>query len=132
VLLTFAAFAGPASAADPIDISGIPVAFATAEPLVGELVADEAGVVDAEFFVENRVCTVKGCRIFIFDKRSGALVFNDGYLSEAYGRTGRGKQVIRIKDFTDDERPKPAPDDKPLETAPAIKQVIRPSEEKTP
>lgn len=115
-----------AQAASDRDVSAIPVKAATSTPAVGEEVIDETGVVtNAAYFRENRICNIKGCRVFIFDARSGALVNNDGQWTSAYGRTGRGEQVIRVKDYTSDENPKPAPSDAALDSAPKIRSVKR-------
>jgi hypothetical protein len=95
-------------------------------PAVGEEVLNEDGVLASAQFTENRVCTRKGCRVFVFDNRSGALINNDGIWTPAYADTGRGGQVIRVEAFTFAEYPQPAPDDTALETAPAIRRVTRP------
>lgn len=116
----------------PAEIKALPVIAAAASPAVGEQVLGEDGALDAAFFVESRACTVRGCRRFIFDKRSGALILNDRVWSEAYAPTGRGAEVIRVKAFAAAEQPKPAPDDKALESAPAIRSVARPQEKKSP
>ena len=119
----------PASAQAPsppgIDPSSIPVRAASAQPLLGEEVLDANGVVASAQFVENRTCTIRGCRSFIFDMRSGALILNDRAWAPAYAPTGRGGQVIRVLPFAASERPGPAPDDKALETAPGIIKVTR-------
>ena len=122
----------PAASAPPVDIQSLPVVAASASPVVGERVLDEDGVLASGFFAENRVCTLRGCRRFIFDTRSGALILNDRVWSEAYAPTGRGREAIRVKAFTAAELPKPAPDDTALESAPSIKSVSRPQEKKTP
>lgn len=121
--VAFASAAAPAMA-QPTALPD--VRAATAEPTVGERVVEENGLVATAFFKETRICTVRGCRSFIYDKRSGALILNDRVWSAAYARTGRGEEVIRVSAFTSMEYPRPAPSDAPLETAPAIKKVIRP------
>ena len=98
---------------------------AAAQPAVGEEVFNEDGVLASPQFTENRVCTRKGCRVFVFDNRSGALINNDGIWTPAYAGTGRGGQIIRVEPFSFAEYPQPAPDDKALDTAPAIRRVIR-------
>lgn len=109
-----------------VDTARITVRMAALQHAVGEQVLDENGAVDGAFFMENRICSMRGCRVFIFDKRSGALILNDRVWSEAYAPTGRGRQVIRVKAFAASEIP-PAepPSDEPLETAPAITKVTR-------
>jgi len=126
------AFAQVAPVAAPI-ASQISVRATSATALVGEEVIGLDGVLSSAFFVETRTCTVRGCRSFIFDKRSGALIKNDRMWSPAYAPTGRGRQVIRVKAFTDAERPlsKP-PSDAALDTAPAISKVTRPALTKKP
>ena len=119
------------AAATRLDVASLPVVQASAEPRVGEQVMDERGVIDEAFFVRNRTCTPGGCRVFIADKRTGALIYADKVWTPAYRPTGRGREVIRIRPFSESERPKGAPDDSALETAPSIKRVIR-SEKKAP
>ncbi len=116
----------PAPERGGADPATVPVRAAAVQHAVGEEVVSENGTVSADFFVESRICNIKGCRSYIFDTRSGALIKNDRVWSDAYALTGRGKQVIRIKPFTSAERPKPAPSDKALETAPGIIAVKRP------
>jgi len=115
----------PVLAQAVVDPSAIPVRAASASPAIGEEVLDTNGIVASAEFIENRICTVKGCRSFIFDKRTGALVLNDRVWLPAYAPTERGGQVIRVKDFTPAELPLGPPDDKALETAPAIVKVTR-------
>ncbi len=105
----------------------IPVVAASASPAIGEEVLDANGVVASVEFLENRTCTIRGCRSFIFDMRSGALINSDGQWTPAYAPTGRGGQVIRVLPFAASERPGPAPDDKALDTAPGIINVTRPT-----
>lgn len=119
--------AAPAEIMSQSEARALAVRAATSTPAIGEEVLDAGGAVSGVYFVENRICTVQGCRVFIFDKRSGALIHNDGVWSSAYAATGRGRQVIRIKAFMAVERPKPAPSDKALETALRIRKVIRPT-----
>lgn len=107
-------------------VAAIPVLPITAQPTVGEEVLDQNGALTSSLFVENRICTIRGCRSFIFDKRSGALILNDRAWAPAYAPTGRGGQVIRVLPFAASERPGPAPDDSPLDTAPGIIKVTRP------
>jgi hypothetical protein len=121
------AILAPAAAQSVLDPSAVPVRAASAQPFLGEEVLDAHGVVASAEFLENRICTIRGCRSFIFDRRSGALIFSDGAWAPAYAPTGRGFQVIRVKDFTPAELPGPAPDDKALETAPGIIKVTRPT-----
>ncbi len=131
VAFAMLALAAPASAqpADaPGDVRAIQVVAASASPRVGEQVVDEAGAVSGDYFSEARICTFRGCRRFVFDTRSGALIGNDGLWTPAYAPTGRGAEVIRVRAFTDAERPPTGPpSDKPLESAPAIKKVVRPA-----
>ncbi|MEZ5892444.1 MAG: hypothetical protein R3C58_04770 [Parvularculaceae bacterium] len=139
-LLSLAAISGASAQERPnrsarpasIDVRSIPVRAANATAAIGEQVLDERGAVNSAYFAENRICTIKGCRVFIFDKRSGALIHHDGVWSSAYSMTDRGLEVIRVKAFSETERAKPAPDDQALETAPRIKKVVRPSAAKIP
>lgn len=108
-----------------VDPAAIAVRAAAATPAVGEEAVREDGVLASAQFLESRTCTRQGCRVFIFDNRSGALIYADGVLSPAFAATGRGRQVIRVAPFTFAEYPQPAPDDKALETAPAIRSVTR-------
>jgi hypothetical protein len=124
------AFAQVAPATAPV-ASQISVRATNATPLVGEEVVGLDGVLSSAYFVESRICTIKGCRSFIFDKRSGALIKNDRVWSSAYALTGRGRQVIRVKTFTEAERPlSEPPSDTALDTAPAISKVTRPAPKK--
>lgn len=128
IILMSAALAGPAFGQllpSRVDPAAIAVRAAAATPAVGEEAVREDGVLASTQFLESRTCTRQGCRVFIFDTRSGALVFGDGIWTPAYAPTGRGRQVIRVEPFTFAEYPQPAPDDKALETAPAIRSVTR-------
>ncbi len=113
--------------------SNIQARAANTVATVGEEVVAPNGALSSTYFAESRICTFRGCRSFIFDKRSGALIKNDRMWSAAYAPTGRGRQVIRVKAFADTERPlsKP-PSDAALDTAPAISKVKRPGLTKKP
>lgn len=115
----------PVLAQAVVDPSAIPVRAASASPAIGEEVLDTNGIVASAEFIENRTCTIRGCRSLIFDMRSGALIFSGGVWAPAFAQTGRGGQVVRVLPFAASERPGPAPDDKALETAPAIVKVTR-------
>lgn len=131
LLFLFAALRAMPASAQAVAPSAIPVRAASASPAIGEEVLDANGVVASAEFVENRICTIKGCRVFIFDNRTGALILNDRVWAPVYAPTGRGGQVIRVLPFAASERPGPAPDDKALETAPGIIKVTRPAPPKS-
>ena len=123
----------PQERPSPSENATVPTLPASAQAAIGEVVMDERGFVDNAFFQESRICTVRGCRVYIFDKRSGALIYNNGAWSEAYGRTERGKQAIRVKAFSSEEIPSAeAPSDEGMEISPRIKSVTRYSDAADP
>lgn len=77
----------------------------TETPRAGELVRDEDGVLQASF-VETQVCSWRGCRSYIYDKRTGNLAAVGGHWNKHYRKTGRGGEVVRVDAFSEEERPK--------------------------
>jgi len=111
-----------------VNAGAIPRVAASQTPVVGEVVISQAGEV-GPYFKKVETCGARGCRVFIYDRRIGALVSNDGVWSPAYARTGVGREVIRIEPFSEAERPVTAPrDDAPLRSAPHIRVREVPAE----
>ena len=111
-----------------IDARTIPRIAASSSPSVGEVVIAEDGAVSS-YFQKVETCDIRGCRVFIFDSRTGALINNDGVWAPAYARTGVGREVIRVQAFSDAERPSAqAPSDEALKASPRIR-VRKPSPE---
>ena len=105
-----------------VDARAIPRAAATGSPMVGEVVVAENGEVSSAYFQKLETCNVRGCRVFIFDSRTGALINNDGVWAPAYAPTGVGREVIRVRAFSDAERPRAqAPSDEALRASPRIR-----------
>lgn len=134
VFLGAPAFSGQpfdvASAQETLKSQTTSVVRASERPFVGEVVMNENGVVDDAFFARLRTCTDRGCRVSIFDKRSGAVIYANGAWISAYRPTGRGQEVIRVQPFSESENAASAPDDSALETAASVRRVIRVEENK--
>lgn len=121
VLMASFSVANAQGASGFVDARNIPRAVASNSPVIGEVVMSEGGAV-APYFKKVQICNVQGCRVFIYDKRTGGLINNDGEWSPAYARTGVGQEVIRVKAFSNAERLRKKPaSDQPLRSAPRIR-----------
>lgn len=115
------AAAGAQEVSGSVDASAIPRVVASQTPVVGEVVISEAGDV-APYFKKVETCNVRGCRVFIYDNRTGALINNDGAWAPAYARTGIGQEVIRVKSYSEAELPESKPSsDELLKSAPRVR-----------
>lgn len=120
-LLVFSPEAGAQERSGFVDARNIARVAASDSPVVGEVVISQNGDV-APYFKKVETCNVQGCRVFIYDNRTGALINNDGTWSSAYARTGVGQEVIRVKAFSEAERPANEPaSDQALRSAPRVR-----------
>ena len=85
-------------AAERERISAIERKKAGSQPQKGEVVTDEDGALDGDAFTRVTVCTYLKCRETVYDKRTEKPVIVNNRLRSDYARTGRGREIIRVKD----------------------------------
>ena len=108
-----------------VEVQQIAPVTASEQPRIGEVAVDESGNLAKAYFKEVRVCSIRGCSSFIYDRRTDALVARNEVWSSDYAATNRGRQIIRVKQpvlgAARHQASNIAPSDEPLKTAARVR-----------
>ena len=89
----------------------------TGTPALGEVVVDQEGRLSPNF-KKVETCTLRGCRVVIFDLRTEALVYVDRLWAKPYAPSGKGDEIVRVQAFSDAERPRKPTEEPPSKSTP--------------